>query len=294
MAPSSSHSNPVDCPTLEEWGRWARSGAECKEPEDLRALVGDLKPWLGFEGWQIHWLTLEPGRKDHLLYWDGNPQGAWAKDYCSGGNELTDPIIQTQMRFDGLRGEQRWSATEADVERRARKLNLPEEDPKPEDLAAFSPEEQEAFHQRRFFRTLDQEPLWQDALSFGVSFHSSFGLIFTIAQDPMSTPPWVRWMMELACNRLYLGMMQLWRNESRRMLSADQLAVLDLQARGFSRKETAKFLGKHHATVRYHLQNIFDKLQVHNQQHAIFKAYKLGLLDHITDWEPPKLQSSNK
>ena len=61
-------------------------------------------------------------------------------------------------------------------------------------------------------------------------------------------------------------------------LSGRELEVLVLIARGFTNHEVALRLSISLSTVKGHLTNIFDKLNVHNRTQAIARARSLGLL----------------
>ena len=54
-------------------------------------------------------------------------------------------------------------------------------------------------------------------------------------------------------------------------LSPREREILDLLTQGFSDKEIADKLGVKHGTVRWHLQNVYDKLQVRSRTEAALK-----------------------
>jgi len=62
-------------------------------------------------------------------------------------------------------------------------------------------------------------------------------------------------------------------------LSARELEVLQLVARGCTYQETGKHLGITVTTVQAHVRNIYGKLDVHNKAEALYEARQLGLLD---------------
>jgi LuxR family maltose regulon positive regulatory protein len=61
-------------------------------------------------------------------------------------------------------------------------------------------------------------------------------------------------------------------------LSGRELEVLELIARGFTNHEVAGSLSISLSTVKGHLTNIFNKLNVHNRTQAVARARSLGLL----------------
>ncbi len=61
-------------------------------------------------------------------------------------------------------------------------------------------------------------------------------------------------------------------------LSKRELKVLRLVAAGLSNRETAVELYLSVNTVKWHLKNIYDKLDVHNRVEAIGRAQELGML----------------
>jgi len=64
----------------------------------------------------------------------------------------------------------------------------------------------------------------------------------------------------------------------REELSARELEILGLVARGGSNKEVAARLGLAEGTVRIHLSNVFEKLGVHDRTEAAMEALKRGIL----------------
>ncbi|HEY2036830.1 MAG TPA: LuxR C-terminal-related transcriptional regulator [Steroidobacteraceae bacterium] len=62
-------------------------------------------------------------------------------------------------------------------------------------------------------------------------------------------------------------------------LSARELVVLQLVARGMRNKQTAAELNISEHTVRWHLRNVLEKLNVTNRMEAVNAARELGLLD---------------
>lgn len=61
-------------------------------------------------------------------------------------------------------------------------------------------------------------------------------------------------------------------------LSLREIHLLELLAEGHSDAEIAAALGIAQATVRFHLQNLFQKLEARNRCHVITKAHRHGLL----------------
>lgn len=62
-------------------------------------------------------------------------------------------------------------------------------------------------------------------------------------------------------------------------LSAREIEVLSLAARGLSNKEIASRLSLSVHTVKFHMRNIMSKLGAHTRSEAAVKAVKEGLLD---------------
>jgi DNA-binding NarL/FixJ family response regulator len=56
-------------------------------------------------------------------------------------------------------------------------------------------------------------------------------------------------------------------------LSAREMEILELLAHGFPNKEIARRVGLTHGTVRWHLQNIYQKLHVRSRTEATVKFY---------------------
>jgi DNA-binding NarL/FixJ family response regulator len=63
-------------------------------------------------------------------------------------------------------------------------------------------------------------------------------------------------------------------------LSFRELEVLKLVAAGASNNEIADKLSICEATVKAHLRNIMDKLQVKNRAQAVARAFNSGVLQH--------------
>ena len=61
-------------------------------------------------------------------------------------------------------------------------------------------------------------------------------------------------------------------------LSAREVEVLRLVAKGFSLVEVAQLLHVSHTTTRSHAKNIYRKLEVNSRGEAVFEATRLGLL----------------
>lgn len=62
-------------------------------------------------------------------------------------------------------------------------------------------------------------------------------------------------------------------------LSARELQVLELVARGFSNKKIAQTLFITESTVRFHMQRIFEKSAVNNRTEAAVMASRMGWLN---------------
>lgn len=66
--------------------------------------------------------------------------------------------------------------------------------------------------------------------------------------------------------------------QSSKILTKREVEVLKLAAQGFKNKEIAEVLCLSQRTVRYHLERIYQKLNVHNKAEAIMKAVHQGLI----------------
>lgn len=64
-------------------------------------------------------------------------------------------------------------------------------------------------------------------------------------------------------------------------LSAREIEVIDLIARGFSYAEAAQLLKVSTHTVHFHIKNIYGKLSVHSKTEAVYEAQRLGLLGAV-------------
>jgi DNA-binding NarL/FixJ family response regulator len=63
------------------------------------------------------------------------------------------------------------------------------------------------------------------------------------------------------------------------VLTARELEILTLVAKGFSVSEVAELLSISDRTVTTHVQHIYKKLEVSSRSQAIFEAVNLGLID---------------
>ncbi len=61
-------------------------------------------------------------------------------------------------------------------------------------------------------------------------------------------------------------------------LSAREIEVLNLIARGYSRREIASILALSTHTVVTHVRHIYEKLEVHSRNEAVFEACQQGLI----------------
>jgi len=66
--------------------------------------------------------------------------------------------------------------------------------------------------------------------------------------------------------------------QSSKNLTKREIEGLKLAAQGFKNKEIAEVLCLSQRTVRYHLERIYQKLNVHNKAEAIMKAVHQGLI----------------
>lgn len=63
-----------------------------------------------------------------------------------------------------------------------------------------------------------------------------------------------------------------------KLLSAREIEVLQLLGRGFSTKGTARALALSPGTVKWHIRNIYDKLDAPSRERALAKARELRIL----------------
>ncbi|MEW6269947.1 MAG: response regulator transcription factor [Thermodesulfobacteriota bacterium] len=63
------------------------------------------------------------------------------------------------------------------------------------------------------------------------------------------------------------------------ILTARELEILTLVAKGFSVSEVGELLGIAARTVTTHVQHIYEKLEVSSRSQAIYEAVNLGLID---------------
>lgn len=67
--------------------------------------------------------------------------------------------------------------------------------------------------------------------------------------------------------------------EVHRPLTARELEVLQIIAKGLSNNETAKVLGLSKATIRTHLEHIYQKLDVTNRVEAVTEGVRQGIIE---------------
>ena len=63
-------------------------------------------------------------------------------------------------------------------------------------------------------------------------------------------------------------------------LTKREIEILSLIVEGHSSKKVAELLFVSKRTVDFHLDNIYEKLQVSNRMQALQRATRLGLLPH--------------
>jgi DNA-binding NarL/FixJ family response regulator len=64
-----------------------------------------------------------------------------------------------------------------------------------------------------------------------------------------------------------------------RPLTEREVEILRLIAKGLSNREAAGVLGVSRATVRTHLEHIYEKLEVTNRVEAVTEGLRIGLID---------------
>ena len=65
----------------------------------------------------------------------------------------------------------------------------------------------------------------------------------------------------------------------RRALTERELECLQIIAKGLSNNEAAKVLGLSKATIRTHLEHIYQKLDVTNRVEAVTEGIRQGIID---------------
>lgn len=68
------------------------------------------------------------------------------------------------------------------------------------------------------------------------------------------------------------------RRQASRTLTPKERSILQLLARDFSNKEIAKSIDVSDETVKWHLKNLFNKLEAGSRKHAVTRARTLGFL----------------
>ena len=63
-----------------------------------------------------------------------------------------------------------------------------------------------------------------------------------------------------------------------RTLTPKERSILLLLARNFSNKEIAKSIDVSDETVKWHLKNLFNKLEAGSRKHAVTRARTLGFI----------------
>ncbi|MGE4071611.1 MAG: response regulator [Lysobacterales bacterium] len=63
-------------------------------------------------------------------------------------------------------------------------------------------------------------------------------------------------------------------------LTAREIDVLRLAAKGYNHAEVAKLLGLSANTVASYTRRVYEKLEVHSRAEALFEAGRMGLIDH--------------
>ena len=87
----------------------------------------------------------------------------------------------------------------------------------------------------------------------------------------------------VAMTRVMKSLAELSRQKSNQtteeVLSEREISILRLMAKGLSNQEISRQVSLSENTVKYHLKNIFQKLQAHNRTEAVTFAMRNGLLE---------------
>jgi ATP/maltotriose-dependent transcriptional regulator MalT len=68
------------------------------------------------------------------------------------------------------------------------------------------------------------------------------------------------------------------RRQGSRTLTPKERSILLLLARNYSNKEIAKSISVSDETVKWHLKNLFNKLEAGSRKHAVTRARSLGFI----------------
>ena len=68
------------------------------------------------------------------------------------------------------------------------------------------------------------------------------------------------------------------RRQGSRTLTPKERSILLLLARDYSNKEIARSIAVSDETVKWHLKNLFNKLEAGSRKHAVARARSLGFL----------------
>ena len=153
-------------------------------------------------------------------------------------------------------------------------------------------------HMRPSEKTHEAFPLV--AVSFPVQFHTRVYGTLCIAPDPLQPAlpalpltvahllahicSWFLYTFELAT--LLEGRYPPTDHQVSHPLTKRQLEVLLLMCHGYDQWAIARILSTSPATIRKHRQSIYERLNVHNVQEAIIRAYQTGLYFPLEDLVP--------
>lgn len=225
-----------------------------KGHDDVVSCLTDIREWLDLQELLLFSSTLS--YSDHRIYGVGHDP-AWMALYLREGFAYADPIVNEI--FEGGRFF-----------------------PRPP-LIRLGVAERRAFPHGTLFRRLSdaardfRRPL--DGFSGGLVEGGRFMLMSAPMRDRADAADGVGPVLAA----LYPAMMQTLIRlgtaaPSDIRLSLRELHLLELLAEGNSDTEIASTLGIAQATVRFHLQNLFQKLKARNRCHVITMAHRHGLL----------------
>ena len=138
------------------------------------------------------------------------------------------------------------------------------------------------------------------AVSFPVQLHSRvYGTLYVASDPQLTTSPalplpiahllaqvcsWLLYTLELTA--LLEGKYRLIDHQVAHSLTKRQREVLLLMCHGYDQWTIAQMLSTSPATIRKHRQSIYERLNVHNMQEAIIRAYQTGLYFPLENIEP--------
>jgi len=222
--------------------------------DEVVSCLADIREWLDLQELLLFSSTLSYA--DHRMYGVGHDP-AWMALYLREGFAYADPIVNEI--FEGGRFF-----------------------PRPP-LMRLNASERRTFPHGTLFRRLSdaardfRRPL--DGFSGGLVEGGRFMLMSAPMRDRSGAADGVGPILAALYQPMMQTLIRLGSDApSDIRLSLRELHLLELLAEGHSDTEIASALGIAQATVRFHLQNLFQKLKARNRCHVITMAHRHGLL----------------